>query len=176
MGSGEVSSTTLLPLPRNQHLGVLMATHTRDSNHERYLPCRGSRTSYLGVPRCPSRLGLRENTVSIRQFFLLAPLAPPAHTRVSIPLRLPSHLQPHSRDESLQEVHRADLHLAVPAGPPSPFNVLPFINNYSPSPVTAPQRIPFCSISIAPPLPQRIPFFSISVAPPLPSGFRWIFR
>ena len=75
-------------------------THMRDSNHDRYLPCRWSRTSYLGVPRCPSRLGLRENTVSIRQFFLHAPFAPPAHTGVSIPLRLPSHLQPHSRDRS----------------------------------------------------------------------------
>ena len=85
VGSGEVRSTTLLPLPRNQ-------THTRDSNHERYLPCRWSRTSYLGVPRCPSRLGLRENTVSIRQFFLPAPLAPPAHARVSIPVPPPFEL------------------------------------------------------------------------------------
>ena len=113
----------------------------RGSNQERYLPCRWSRTSYLGVPRCPSRLGLRENTVSIGYFFLPAPFAPPAHTRVSIPLRLSSHLQPHSRDESLHEVHWTDLHLAVPAEPPSPFNVFPLIYNYSHSPVTAPQRI-----------------------------------
>ena len=78
VGSGEVRSTTLLaPSPEPTPRLTYGQTHMRDSNHERYLPCRWSCTSYLGVPRCPSRLGLRENTFSISQFSSPPPLLPP---------------------------------------------------------------------------------------------------
>ena len=54
--SGEARSTTLLPLPRNPHPGVLMARHLRGPVITRgTYPVVGA-ASNLGVPRCPSRL------------------------------------------------------------------------------------------------------------------------
>ena len=90
VNSGEARSTTLLPLPRNPHPGVLMARHLRGTVITRgTYPVVGA-ASYLGVPQCPSRLAWGRTPSASGKFFLPAPFAsiPPLTRGVSTPLRL----------------------------------------------------------------------------------------
>ena len=110
-------------------------THKRDSSHDRYSPRRWSHTSYLGVPGYPSRHEGEHRQRWGNFFSILSPFLPlPPHTRVSAPLRLPSHLQ-----------------LLVPANNPvtlpSRFPSLMFSpSSRGNNPVNAPQRVPFFNI------------------------------
>ena len=96
VGSDVVRSTTLLPLPRDQHPRTYIKDTTTVGTHQ----FSGLTPPTWGSPLVTGRrVGLGESSVTPRRrcFSVSQLLCLTAHTGVSTHLRLPSHLQPPSR-------------------------------------------------------------------------------